>query len=90
MSSEEFVYWKAYAAIDPFGNVRSDLQTALLASTLANIHRGPKQQAYQLKDFMLNFQPRQRMTSATAQKEFFLAMTRATGGRVISRKQGEA
>lgn len=90
MSSEEFVYWQAYASIEPFGDARGDLQAAIIASTIANRHRGPKEQAYKLADFLPNFTPRRRLTSPEAQKEFFRAMTLAVGGTVISRKQNEA
>lgn len=86
MSHAEFVYWKAYAGIDPFGNVRGDLQTAMITSTMANIHRGAKQQAFKLSDFMLDFRPRRRLTTPEAQKEFFRQMTLAVGGTVVSKK----
>ena len=90
MSSEEFVYWQAYASIEPFGDQRGDLQAAIIAQTIANRHRGPKEQQYQLKDFLPNFTPRRRLTTAEAQKEFFRSMTQAVGGQIISRRNGEA
>jgi hypothetical protein len=49
--------WLAYYQIDPFGNERGDLQSAMIVSALANIHRDPKTQRkpYQPGDFMPQF-----------------------------------
>ncbi|MFQ5625040.1 MAG: DUF4035 domain-containing protein [Methyloligellaceae bacterium] len=44
-----------YYSINPFGEERADARAALIACTIANIHRDPKGRAYRLDDFMLNF-----------------------------------
>jgi hypothetical protein len=86
MSHAEFVYWQAYGLIEPYGDRRGDYQAALICTTLGNIHRGPKTSALQLRDFLLDFTPRRRLTTPQQQMEFFKAMTLAVGGTVISRK----
>ena len=87
MSHAEFVQWQAYAALDPFGSVRGDMHAALVASTMANVSLGGKQrQSFKLQDFLLNFTPKRRITTAEGQKEFFRQMTLAVGGQVISKK----
>jgi hypothetical protein len=85
MSSAEFVYWQAYASLEPFGDARGDLQAAIIAQTIANRHRGAREKAYKLQDFLPNFQARRRMNTPEAQKEFFRAMTLAVGGQVTPR-----
>lgn len=49
----------AYDLIDPIGEYRADLRTAMICTTLANIHRDAQQRSepYQLEDFMLKFDP---------------------------------
>lgn len=53
----------AYQAIDPFGETRADLRSAIVATTVANV-AGAKTE---VKDFMPNFgdqrQPRKRMSA---------------------------
>jgi len=57
MSSYEFSEWIAYAQIEPFGEYRDDLRSALIASVMANAWRGSKSKPYKIKDFLLNFEP---------------------------------
>jgi hypothetical protein len=42
MSSAEFAEWAAFYQVEPFGEVRSDVRSAVVASTIANVHRDPK------------------------------------------------
>jgi hypothetical protein len=52
MPSAEFTEWKAYAALEPFGEARADLRSGIVAATLANIHRAKKTKAFKPHDFM--------------------------------------
>jgi hypothetical protein len=90
MSPKEFVYWQAYASMEPIGDQRRDLSAAIIAQTVANAMRAKRSggQGFKIADFLPNFTPRRRMNTPEAQKEFFRAMTLAVGGQVISRKQG--
>lgn len=53
MGHAEFVEWQTFYQVEPFGHARSDIQTALLASLLANAHRDTKKRPkpYGLRDF---------------------------------------
>ena len=55
MTAEELHEWMAYYEIDPFGNDRADLNSAIVASTMANCHRGKTQRPYKPADFMPKF-----------------------------------
>lgn len=58
--------WFEYYKRDPFGGERGDLQTGILASTLANIH-SPKKRLNP-RDFMPKFyEPPQSMDDMAAQ-----------------------
>lgn len=57
MPYREFLEWVAFYQIEPWGDVRGDMQTALLAGLTANIHRDRKKQskAFTPADFMPDF-----------------------------------
>jgi hypothetical protein len=57
MSSREFSEWMAYYSIEPFGEDRIDIAAGLIASTLANIHRDPKQRQkpYSVEEFCADY-----------------------------------
>ena len=44
----------AYSHLEPFGEERADLRSALVAVTVANAFRGRKE-PYKLRDFLLTF-----------------------------------
>lgn len=48
-----------YYDLDPFGNERGDLQSAVIATVIANAWRG-KGRAYKVKDFMPEFDKEQK------------------------------
>lgn len=54
MSSSDIAEAMAYERIEPFGDHRDDMRAALIASTIANCHRG-KGKAFGISDFMLDF-----------------------------------
>ncbi len=57
MSAREFVAWQVFAAREPFGEARGDLQAAHIASVIANVNRDPKvrPQPFTTHDFLLDF-----------------------------------
>jgi len=55
MSSRELTEWMAYYALEPFGEERGDMRAGIVASTLYNVHRGPKSKAASPEDFMPKF-----------------------------------
>lgn len=70
MSSQELTDWQAYAAIEPFGEERADMRSALIASVLANVHRDPKKrpQPFTIDDFMLFTEERELTQDEIANK----------------------
>src|SRR5262245_36269194 len=57
MSWQQFVYWIAYAEVEPFDELRADLRAASICAVLANIYRDPKKrrEAFTPADFLLEF-----------------------------------
>ncbi|HWO99203.1 MAG TPA: DUF4035 domain-containing protein [Methylococcus sp.] len=57
MSAEEHGDWEAYARIEPFGEERADLRSAMIAALLANIHRDGDRhpEPFQIADFLPRF-----------------------------------
>lgn len=69
----EFTEWQAFYAIEPFGHARSDIQTALLASLVANAHRDTKKRPrpYGIRDFIPEYwQQRAEDKSAQIRAKF--------------------
>lgn len=52
MSAGEFHDWLVYYAQEPFGEDRADLRAGIVASTIANVHRGKGGKAFSPRDFM--------------------------------------
>lgn len=55
MSSRELSEWMAYYEIEPFGEWRADVRSAIVAMTVAAANRGKRQGAPKLEDFMPKF-----------------------------------
>ena len=64
MSSREFAEWLAFMNLEPLGAERADLQAGIIAATVANAHRDPKQrrQPYQPGDFIPDYDPQPEKT----------------------------
>jgi len=52
VDSRELAEWVAYNSLDPIGNFRSDLQSGIIASTIANVNRGKNTSPFSPHDFM--------------------------------------
>lgn len=66
LTSRQITEWLAYYDLEPWGETRADLRAGIVASTLANCHRDPKQrpEAYRAVDFMpYRERPEQKMTA---------------------------
>lgn len=59
MSSYEFAEWIAYSQIEPFGQDRFDLPAAIIAATIANVHRPENHEPYTPSDFLPSFEPQE-------------------------------
>lgn len=77
MSANEFFEWMIMEQIEPFGDKRGDIQAGLIAQIIANIHRDPNKDPYQLEDFLPQFEERKKLTpeqSPEDQMAFMLAL----------------
>ena len=54
-SSRELTEWRAYYALEPFGEDRADLRAGVIASTMANVFRKSGTPPYKAQDFMPKF-----------------------------------
>jgi len=60
VDSAELAEWNAYDSIDPIGNTRADLAAGVIASTIANVNRSEKHEAFSPTDFMLFYDKPER------------------------------
>lgn len=85
MSIRQFLEWRAYFDLEPFGEERADLRSAHIVQTLVNIRRGEaRKPAVALKDCTLSFGERQAMAFGSkaeaeqARQSIIRAMTMLT------------
>ena len=52
MSAAEYRAWQEYWSESPFGDERADVRAGIVASTIANVHRGRNQPPFKPQDFM--------------------------------------
>jgi hypothetical protein len=53
MPRRELTEWMAYYQMEPFGERRADVRSAIVAAILANANREKDQKPYKVKDFVL-------------------------------------
>lgn len=58
ISSREFAEWKAFDKLSPIGDIRSDWQAALIASTIARVFASQGSSS-RIEDFLLKFGSRE-------------------------------
>ncbi len=81
MTSAEFTDWLAFYAVEPWGEVRSDLQNATLLALLANANRDAKKHpaAFRVDQFMPDYwQPMPTAQRTVNLLEKFKVLTAAT------------
>lgn len=61
MPAAELTAWRAYWQISPFGDYRDDVHAGVVASTIANVHRGKGRKPFSTEDFM-PFRQQHRVT----------------------------
>lgn len=52
IGSDELTEWMAFYQLEPFGDMRADLRSGVIASTIANANRAKHAQAFTPEDFM--------------------------------------
>ncbi len=70
----------AYASLEPFGEERADMRSALVAATVANAFRSRKE-PFQVADFMLRFGEEQASPDPVAAADALKARFRAAAKR---------
>lgn len=55
ISSKELTEWLAFYRTEPFGDVRADLRSAIIACVMANAWRGKNTKVFTVEDFMPKF-----------------------------------
>jgi hypothetical protein len=82
MSGNEFFYWMAFSALEPFGDDRANWHNAMILSQQANMNRGKGKPAYKPDKFLLRFQSNSRPEQNIQQMEMALkAQYFAMGGK---------
>jgi len=62
LTQEQLFEWMAYGQVEPFGEERADLRSAIIACVFANAHRGKGQKAFKVSDFMPKFDKKKPQT----------------------------
>jgi hypothetical protein len=79
ISSLELTEWMAYYKMDPFGEERADMRSAMVCTVMANAWGKKK---FKIEDFMPKFDKRP-MTPQQI-KDFFKQLTISRGGKIVS------
>jgi hypothetical protein len=81
-SSDEFTYWKAFAAREPFGGHADNWRAALISSTVANtIPRKQGARAFTPDDFMPHRDDRGSRSDLTEEQRRFIESQRKSRGK---------
>lgn len=88
IDSRELAEWMAYDRLEPFGEQRGDVRTAIVAQTVANTHRGPKQKPYKLDAFLPKYGDRATPDKTPDQLLAIAEMLNAAFGGVDLREIG--
>jgi len=88
IDSREFSEWQAFWAVEPWGDERADIRSAMICCVTANAWRGKDDPPATLKDFLPKFgaedESPEEIEPDTADdlKRKLIAFTRALGGSV--------
>lgn len=79
MGHSEFVEWMAFYNTEPFGEGRSDIQTATLAATIVNANRSKKSKPVSASKFLVDWWKDKSKPQALAAK------FRAVAGKPVTK-----
>lgn len=57
MSAHDIAEAMAYDSMEPFGPIRDDFRSGIIASTIANVHRGKGSKVFTPLDFVPKWRP---------------------------------
>lgn len=86
ISSRELSQWIEFYQLEPLGNEASYYGSAVVASTVANVHRAKGSKAYKVEEFLPRFGKRKESQSVDEMLQFARMMTVAMGGQDLRDK----
>jgi Protein of unknown function (DUF4035) len=89
MSVREFTEWQAFARLSPLGGARGDIQAAVIASTVANVHRG-KREPFRVGDFIPDFAGERVKPRQSIEEQIAIAKTIHNMALILNRRRVEA
>lgn len=78
LTAKQFAGWEHFAQLEPFGEFRADYRAALIAQTIANVHRGTRE-SYSIEDFKLQFDDQTGKNKQTPEFQLVIARAIAAG-----------
>lgn len=87
-SSYRLSQWVAFLSLYPQGAVRGDLQAGIIASTVANAHRGKNGRRYKPDDFMPKFGSQQKEQTEEEIQMNAQLLGQAFGGKMGKLSEG--
>lgn len=92
---EQFLEWRMYDDLDPFGEDRDDYRFASIVQALWNIARDPKRypNGFPLTDFLMNFGDTPRIvkeTQTVAYQETMIDAWVFTNNAIVTAKETKA
>ena len=83
--SRQYAEWRAYYEVEPWGEERADLRSAIIACTIANVHRG-KGKAFEPGDFMPEFDKPAKKQQTAAEMAAVMTTFAARQNAYVARK----
>lgn len=88
IDAREFEGWLAYHALEPWDETRADLRAGIIASVIANVHRGKDAEPFSPRDFLPQYGLEQDAAvdedaGILATQQLFAWITESAGGTVI-------
>lgn len=81
MGSRLLSEWIAYYQMEPFGEERADIRSAIVACTVANVNRGKDQSPYELDNFLPKWEEPEEQT-VEEMIQIAAMFTAAWGGQI--------
>ena len=90
MSSTEFVDWKTFYLLEPFGTAREDERAGVVAATVANVFRKKNTAPHKPSSFFPPYLKRKNTNTWQEQLELVEALNQMLGGKDIRAEKQEA
>ena len=81
LDAQELMRWLGYHQLEPWGEERADLRAGIVASTIANVHRGKGKAPFRVRDFMPRFRKAVKQTPEQMAAILTMAAKAAMGAR---------